>query len=195
MEVKEAVRFHQLSIDDWRSERRFSRWFAALGATNAILPQRRLSIALRFFQLHMPGISVEDAFCFCKAIDLSRPTNSVILTPSDNIIAFRLPGECEFKLFYTRAGQSRFTSGINPSNRRCVRYLVMNPAVALESYTASAVDTWTRRLPGEVPTTVAGHLMTLGYMATGGGLQLLIPNAARHLTISRIGRQDRLGKF
>jgi len=195
MHINEAITFFQLSIDDWRSDRRLGRWFEAMGTTDAAVPREGLSRTLRFFLLHMPNITLADALCFCIAMDFSQTVEAVRLHPGDQIIAFRTPGECEFKLFYIRPGRDRFSSGINPLDRLCVRFKVREPAVALESITAPAVDTWTKKRPGDPQGTAAGRLMTLGYQARGGGLQLLIPNAAQHLNITNVGRPDRLGNF
>ncbi|HWL10326.1 MAG TPA: hypothetical protein VNQ76_18120, partial [Planctomicrobium sp.] len=57
-------------------------------------------------------------------------------------------------------------------------------APALESFTSGAIDTWTPLADGQ-PTVTAHRAKTEGYMTTGGGLQLIIPNAQSVLHLDR----------
>ncbi len=174
-----------LSLNDFASEVGIDKWIDAIGITNAPIPRAGVRTALQFFQRRMPRIKLDDALSFCVAMDFSKEVKEVLLQPKERVIAFRLPSEAEFKLFYTRPGRSKHSSGINPADRRAVHYTVVSPAYALESYTAPASDTWTKRLPGQTAY-VNPRSNSIGYLAAGGGLQLLIPDAYRYLQVKSI---------
>ncbi len=173
-----------LSFNDFASEVGIDKWISAIGITNALVPRTGVRTALQFFQRRMPTLKLDDALSFCVAMDLSKPVKEVLLAPKERILAFRLPQEAEFKLFYTRPGRSMHSSGINPSDRTAVHYEVVSPAYALESFTAPASDTWTKRQPGQ-QAYVNPRSNSIGYLASGGGLQLLIPDAHRYLQVVR----------
>ena len=174
-----------LSLNDWMSDAGISKWIAELGVTDAPARREAVRTALQFFQTRMPTLPVTMAVNFLLAIDLSRPVREVILTPGEKVIAFRSRSESEFKLFYTRSGTSPHQSGINPAGRIAVQYVVAQPTRALETYTTGAIDVWSIPATGQA-TTVASRVNSTGVMAPGGGIQLLIPGAARTLTITHV---------
>jgi len=167
-------------MQDYRSATGILKWIAELGVANATLPREGVAISLSFFDRNMPRLSVELATDFLRAMDLSRPVRSITLTADDRVIAFRRPSEAEFKLFYTRSGASKYESGINPDGRSAVRFRVRLNCQALESYTTGAIDTWS--YPSNM--TIAPRKQTYGFMAMGGGIQLLVPDAHRWLEIA-----------
>lgn len=173
-----------LALSDYAVETGIDAWIAEIGITNAKVTRAGVRTALRFFHTRMPRVNMDTALSFCVAMDFSKEVKEVLLQPKTRIIAFRLPSESAFKLFYTRPGRSMHSSGINPADRRAMHYEVTAPAYALESYTAPAMDTWTKRLPGQ-PTFVAPRANSIGYMASGGGLQLLIPDSEKYLKLTR----------
>ena len=158
----------------------------ALSVTDAPMRRRGIRTALWFFQTHMSTLPPSMALNFLLAMDLSREVNDITLHKGEEIIAFRNRSESEFKLFYTRSGASKHSSGINPHGRIAVQYTVHNPTSALESYTTGAIDG--RSVPAAYQrTTVAPRAGSFGVMVSGRGIQLIIPKAARHLTITNLG--------
>lgn len=165
-----------LSLEDYRSDVGIGKWITEVGVGDAPVPRRNLRTALAFFSQAMPTLPVGMAANFLRAMDLSRPVNDLMLTPSDRVIAFRVGNESPFKLFYTRSGASAHTSGINPNARSIVRFAVRGTARALESYTTGTVDVWT--VPSEdQPLTFAPRASKSGVMVAGGGTQLIIPRS------------------
>ena len=165
-----------LSLNDYLSDQGIAKWFEQLGATDAPIPRANVRTALQFFSRHMSTLPAEMALNFLRAMDLSRPVKSLTLTSADSVIAFRVGNESPFKLFYTRSGASPHSSGINPAGRSAVRFRVRTAAPALESYTTGAIDVWT--VPArEQQLTVAPRANSTGYMAAGGGTQLIIPRS------------------
>jgi hypothetical protein len=173
-----------LGLSDHRTDRGITEWLAQLGVTDAPLPRSGVRTALQFFQLQMPTLPADMALNFLRAMDLSRAVKSVTLSRADTLIAFRVQGESPFKLFYTRGGASPYSSGINPANRGVVRFRVKSPCLALESYTSGAIDIWTTPAPGQ-RLSIAPRANTTGVMAAGGGIQLIVPNAAGVLEVVR----------
>ncbi len=174
-----------LSLSDWMSDKGVAKWIAALSVTDA--PARRAGIktSLQFFQSKMPGLPSAMALNFLLAMDLSRSVAVVTLQKGEKVIAFRNRTESEFKLFYTRPGASVHASGINPQGRIAVQYSVHNPTSALESYTTGAIDVWS--VPAaDQKLSIAPRASSYGVMASGGGIQLVIPDAARNLTITNV---------
>ncbi len=169
-----------LSLQDYKSDTDIRKWIDELGIVNAALPRDGVAKSLSFFDRHMPRLGVEQASDFLRAMDLSRPVRSVMLTSHDRVIAFRRAGEAEFKLFYCRSGSSKYESGINPEGRSVVRFRVRLNCPALESYSTGVIDTWS--YPSNM--TIAPRKKSYGYMAMGGGAQLLIPDAHRWLEIA-----------
>lgn len=171
-----------LSLHDHLSERGLGKWLAPLGVTPAPMPRTNVRTALAFFARHMPTLPAPLAFEFLRAMDLSRPVRALTLHPPDGLIAFRTGSESPFKLFYARRGASQFDSGINPAGRSVVRFRVRAAAPALESYTTGAIDVWTIPAEGD-PRTIAPRVNSSGYMAMGGGLQLIVPRAPTVLEV------------
>ena len=174
-----------LSLRDWMSEKGLAKWIAALGVTDAPMRRGGIKTSLRFFQSRMSTLPASMALNFLLAMDLSRDVKNLTLRKGEKIIAFRNRSESEFKLFYTRAGASRHTSGINPHGRITVQYTVDNPTPALESHTTGTIDVWS--VPAAYQrATIAVRAGSYGVIATGGGIQLIIPDAARNLTITNV---------
>lgn len=174
-----------LSLRDWMSAKGVSKWISELGVTDAPMRQAGVKTALRFFQTRMSTLPTSMALNFLLAMDLSRAVNDITLRKGEKIIAFRNRSESEFKLFYTRSGGSKHTSGINPHGRIAVQYTVHNATPALESHTTGAIDVWS--FPAAYQrTTIAPRAGSYGVMAAGGGIQLIIPDAARNLTITSV---------
>ncbi len=174
-----------LSLNDWMSDQGLAKWITALGVTDAATRREGIRTSLRFFQTNMSTLPVSMALNFLSAMDLSRQVSSLTLSMGEKIIAFRNRHESEFKLFYTRSGASVHNSGVNPDGRIAVQYSVHNPTPALESYTTGAIDVWS--IPAAYQqTTIAVRAGTYGVMAAGGGIQLIIPDAARNLTITHV---------
>ena len=90
---------------------------ASLGVTDAPVPRAGLVCALEFFALRMPSLSENDQFDFLRGMDLHSPMRQVTLAPGQQLAAFRKAGENPLKLFYTKAGTSIYSLGINPSSR------------------------------------------------------------------------------
>lgn len=174
-----------LNLRDWMSEAGVAKWVAALGVTDAPMRRAGIKTSLEFFQTRMPALPAAMALNFLLAMDLSRTVTSSTLHVGEKVIAFRSRTESEFKLFYTRSGASKHTSGINPHGRVAVQYSVHNPTPALESYTTGAIDVWS--IPAQHQhTSIAVRAGSYGVMAAGGGIQLIIPDAARNLTITNV---------
>jgi hypothetical protein len=179
---------NDLSLRDWMSDKSVSKWITKLSVTDAPMRRAGVKTALRFFQTRMPTLHPSRALDFLHAMDLSRPVNGITLRKDAKILAFRKPSESEFKLFYTRSGASKHTSGINPHGRIAVQYTVHNSTPALESYTTGVIDVWS--IPAEIKhLTISIRADNVGVMAAGGGIQLMIPAAARSLTITNVGKQ------
>lgn len=165
-----------LSLSDYRSDAGVQKWVAAAGVTDAPVPRQNIRVALAFFSQAMPSLPAEMAANFLRAMDLSRPVADRVLTSADRVIAFRVGNESPYKLFYTRAGASPHSSGINPAGRSVVRFEVRSTARALETYTSGTLDVWT--LPSsEQPRYIAVRALSTGVMVAGGGTQLIIPRA------------------
>jgi hypothetical protein len=172
----------QLSLNDHLSEKGLDKWLAQLGVTPAPVPRTNVRVALHFFAQHMMALPAGMALNFLRAMDLSRPVRSLTLSPPEAVIAFRVGNESPFKLFYTRPGASPYGSGINPAGRSIVRFRVRAAAPALKSYTTGAIDVWT--VPADdQPLTVAPRSNTTGFMAAGGGIQLIIPRSHERLAM------------
>lgn len=176
---------NDLSLRDWMSKEGVSKWIGALSVTDAPVRRQGIEASLRFFQKHMPRLPASMALNFLAAMDLSRRVGEASLGKNDKVIAFRSRSEAEFKLFYTRSGASKHNSGINPHGRVAVQYVVHQPTTALESYTSGAIDVWS--IPADYQrSAIAPRAGTYGVMVFGGGTQLIIPNAARNLTLTRV---------
>ena len=174
-----------LSLSDWMSDKGVAKWISALGLTDASIRRAGIATSLRFFQARMPALPASMALNFLLAMDLSREVVARTLSKDEKVIAFRSRTESEFKLFYTRSGASKHTSGIIPHGRIAVQYIVHNPTVALESYTTGAIDVWSVPAVNQ-QSAIAPRALTYGVMAAGGGTQLIIPDAARNLTITHV---------
>jgi len=169
-----------LSFDDRSSDAGADRWIAQIGVTPAPVPRRGVRTALRFFAERMPTLPVEMALNFLRAMDLSLEVRALTLTPGEAVIAFRTDAEIAsnpFRLFYARPGASKFELGINDTGRRAVRFHVRAAAPALESHTTGALDVWSIPANGQ-PLFRSPRANKVGYMASAGGVQLLIPNSA-----------------
>jgi hypothetical protein len=165
-----------LNMSDYRSDVGISKWIAEVGVSDAPVPRSNLRTALAFFSHAMPALPTAMAANFLRAMDLSRPVVDGLLTPADRVVAFRVGNESPFKLFYTRAGASPYSSGINPAGRSIVRFEVRGTARALESYTSGTLDVWT--IPSEdQPLTFSPRAKRSGVMVGGGGTQLIIPRS------------------
>lgn len=176
-----------LSLRDGMSVEGVSKWIAALSVTDSPIRRAGVKTSLQFFQSKMPRLPTSMALNFLMAMDLSRVVNQLTLSKGEKIIAFRSRTEAEFKLFYARPGASKHTSGINPSGRIAVQYTVHHPTAALESYTTAAIDVWS--IPAAYQrTTIAPKARSFGVMAAGGGIQLIIPDAARNLTVTNVAK-------
>lgn len=171
---------NKLSLSDHRSEAGLGKWIEALSIPDARLRRAHLREALAFFSELMPTLQPDDALSFLRAMDLSRPVRRVLLNKDDRLIAFRTGHESPFKVFYARRGAAMQTSGINPASRNAVHFIVRASCWALESYTTGANDTWTRPEAGQ-PLRLDPHTGRAGYLAGGGGVQLIIPQSYNSL--------------
>jgi hypothetical protein len=162
-----------LSLRDFMSDAGISKWVTALGVADAPAPRRNIGAALTFFASYMPHLAPDMALNFIRAMDISKDVRPVYLAAGDRLIAFRLPTESPFKLFFARRGASPHHSGIDPTDRAAVHFVVRAPLMALQSYTTGAIDTWTRR----TGTAIAPRAGTYGVLASGGGLQVLVPDS------------------
>jgi hypothetical protein len=178
-----------LSLKDHLSDAGIAKWVAEVGCTDAPIPRRNIKVALHFFDEKMPALPIADAVGFIAAMDLSKAVNRVFLHPGDQVIGFRTGSESPFKLFFARRGASAHRSGINTANRGVVHFKVRVAIQVLESFTTAAIDTWTRRDPGQT-TTVAprakkwfGREHEFGVMVRGGGAQLIIPESYNTLLV------------
>ena len=140
----------------------YEKWLGELGVTSSPVTRAGLATALQFFHMRMPTLPRAMQLAFLKGMDLHRPVRQVTLAPPDVVAAFRKATEDPMKLFYTRAGTPVHALGVNPNPRGFMRYRVVRPTVALESRASAARDTWTEARE---------------YVAGGGGVQLVIPDA------------------
>jgi hypothetical protein len=168
-----------LSLRDFMSDTGVAKWIAALGVTDAPTPRGNIRVALSFFANYMPTLAVETALAFLRAMDLSRTVRLVHITSGERLIAFRRATESPFKLFYARSGASVHRSGVDPTDRNVVHFVVRAPFVALESFTTGANDTWS----GTRGTAIAPRVGTYGVLASGGGLQLIVPESYKQLLV------------
>ena len=168
-----------LSLGDSLSDAGITKWMTALGVTSAPVPRRNVGEAVGFFARQMPHLKPEMALNFLRAMDLSKSVQAIILPPGERLIAFRLATESPFKLFFARSGASPFRSGIDPTGRSAIHFVSRAPVPALESFTSGANDTWT----GNGGPAIAPRAGTYGVLATGGGLQLLIPESYSRLLL------------
>ena len=166
-----------LSLRDHATPAGIAKWLSEISVNDAAVPRAGIKTALQFFAGKMPTLKPELAADFLRAMDLSRPVRALTLAVNERVIAFRKPNEDPIKLFYTRSGSSKFNSGINPADRAAVHFRVRVPCPALESYTTGAIDVWS--CPSSM--TVAPRANSTGFMAMGGGIQLIIPDARRCL--------------
>lgn len=176
----------KLALADHMSDAGLEKWIAALGVVSAPVPRANVREALSFFQSYIARLDPAMALNFLRATDVSKRVRRVLLQPNERLIAFRSGAETQFKLFFTRAGQSKHSSGVNPEGREAAHFTVRTPVMALESYAAPAIDTWTRLAPGQ-RSTVAPRANSAGYMASGGGLQLIVPESYGHLLVKSHG--------
>jgi hypothetical protein len=144
-------------------------WLDALSVTDAPLTRAGVTTALRFFDTRMPSLRAGLRFAFLKGIDLHKPVGEVLLEPKTTLAAFRRLNEEPVRLFYTKVGTAVSQLGVNPAARGFRRFRVVRPVSALESRAAAARDTWTDA------STV--------YVAAGGGVQFIIPDAAGGLEV------------
>lgn len=172
----------KLSLHDWMTDMGLVKWFVQLNATDAPRPRANLKTALKFFHTQMATLPPSMALNFMLATDLSRSVKAIQLSSRDNLIAFRSGYESPFKLFYTRTGGSKQTSGINPFGRTAVRFKVRMPCPALESYTTGAKDVWSM-VADYQRLTLAPRDGSFSVMAAGGGIQLIIPKSYRFLEV------------
>ena len=173
-----------LSLSDYLDPHRLDDWLAALGIPAAPTRREGVRTALQFFAAQMPTLPAHEALSFLLAMDLSRRVRIVLLAEETKVAAFRLPDEPLHKLFYSKVGSDKHDLGINPADRQFVRFEVVYTAAALESYTTGAIDTWTRPLPGQkLVVAPRGKPNTKGYLARGGAIQYIIPNASRYLKV------------
>jgi hypothetical protein len=171
-----------LSLNDYLSPAGLAKWIQQIGVTDAPVPRQGVRVALEFFARQMPALPPQMALNFLRAMDLSRPVQSIALRIGEPLIAFRVGNESPFKLFYARPGASPHTSGINPAGRQIVRFKARVGAPALESFTTGAIDVWT--IPGDAqPMTVAPRANSTGVMVAGGGSQIIVPRAYTVLEI------------
>ena len=173
----------ELRLKDWMNETQLAKWFVQLNATDAPRSRANLKTALKFFHRHMARLPPDTALSFMLATDLSKPVKAIQLSSRDNLIAFRSGFESPFKLFYTRTGASKHTSGINPFGRTAVRFKVRMPCPALESYTTGTKDVWSL-VDAKDELIVAPRNKSYSVMATGGGIQLIVPKSYRFLEVA-----------
>ena len=145
----------------------FDKWLKEVGVSDAPLTRSGLSTALQFFHAHMPNLPRSLRIAFLKGMDLHKQVRTTELNPPTVVAAFRKCTEDPFKLFYTKAGTSVRTLGVNPATRQFQRFRVRTRVVVLESRCASARDTWTDP--------------TQAVIAEGGGVQFIIPDSFRPL--------------
>jgi hypothetical protein len=147
----------------------YRKWLSELGVSDAPLVRTGLATALTFFHARMPSLSRHLRVAFLKGMDLHRPVLETTLRPPAVVAAFRKCNEDPFRVFYTRAGTALQALGLNPRDREFRRFRVVSPVLVLESRCAPARDTWTD----------AGHPV----LASGGGIQYIIPESYRPLEL------------
>jgi hypothetical protein len=173
-----------LVLADHLSEKGLDKWISALSVSNAPALRRHVQVALRFFARHMPALQPDVALSFIRCMDLSKNVAEIPLVKGERLIAFRSPSEDPFKLFYTRSGADANKSGINPAGRSARSFTVRTPSVALQSFATGANDTWSRPLSAK-HMSVSPRGNTTGFLAAGGGVQLIVPNAHTVLLFDR----------
>jgi hypothetical protein len=129
----------------------------------APLVRENVRTALEFFQSYMPTLDDKRKGGFLRGMDVHKGVAVTRLVPGTVLVAYRLAVESPYKLFYTKVGTSMDHLGVNPADRGFRRFRVRLAAPALVSRASDIRDTWS----------IAG----LGYLAGGGGLQYIIPNA------------------
>jgi len=144
-------------------------WLAALGVTDAPVPRAGVVTALRFFGRYMSALPPEERLSFLKGMDLHSPVRIVTLAPPAIVAAFRYGPQNPYRLFYTRAGTSPRTLGVDPNGRSFRRFRVTQPVEVLESRCTSARQTWTDPDARTV--------------FDGGGIQYVIPRSDQVLLV------------
>jgi hypothetical protein len=147
----------------------YEKWLQEIGVTDAPVVRAGLLATLSFFHLRMPDLPRSMRLNFLKAMDLHSPVSEITLSPGNIVAAFRKSTEDPLKLFYTKPGSSPHQLGVNPNDRGFMRYRVRRPAPALQSRATAAVDTWTDNRQY--------------YVASGGAIQLIIPDAHAALEV------------
>lgn len=145
------------------------KWLAELGVSNAPMTRAGLATALDFFHREMPELPRPMRFNFLKGMDLHKPVQRVMLSPPALLAAYRRATEDPLKLFFTKAGTSIHSLGVNPGGRAFQRFRIVRPAPALESIATGAIDKWSD----------AGN----PYIADGGGRQYIVPRAWMYLEV------------
>lgn len=153
------------------------KWLSEIGASNSPRSRAGLTTALRFFHAQMPLLERPKRRSFLRAMDLSKPVTVTILAPPTIVAAFRKPDEDPLKLFYTKPGTSVLLLGVNPDSRAFARFRVRHPVPVLESTTSGF------RIEQDPNARDEGRYSPPEYIASGGRVQYVIPNAWRHLDV------------
>lgn len=151
-----------------------TKWLSEIGVSDAPLCRAGLATALKFFDSQMPSLPRETRLSFLKAMDLHKPVKLTVLAPPAIVAAWRKDDEDPLKLFYTKGGTSVHALGVDPSGRSFVRFRVLHTVPVLESITSGFRVKGKADLNGIEPPP---------YVASGGGIQYVIPNASQHLDV------------
>lgn len=176
MDLRQLIRNKEDAHTPFLMGHGYQKWFDRLSVSDSPLTRMNLAEALGFFHRYMSLLPREMRMNFLKGMDLHERKHRVrtLILPVGTVLsAFRKMNEDPFRLFYTKVGGSIHYLGLNPHQRYFRRFRVISQhCVALESRCAPAIDTWTDQ--------------NTHYVAGGGGLQYILPNALMHLELVQL---------
>lgn len=159
-------------------------WIDALNINHAPVRAAGVKTSLKFIARHMKTLPSATALSFLRCIDLSKPVREQRLRPGEILVAYRALKESPVRLFYTRKGYLGSELGVNFEGKVRKVFRVTASLPALESYTSSAIDTWSKVQPGQDFTLRKVYNpdtkqleWKASMVAPGRGLQLMIPDA------------------
>jgi hypothetical protein len=136
-----------------------------IGATPSPVRRAGARAALTYFARYAPHLSVAKQVSYLKAMDLSRPVDTVDLHAGDRVAAFR-HHTADWGEFYTHLGADPTKLGVLLEGRQYREYEVARRIPALRSWTSAFMHS---------------------ARGSGGAMQLIIPQASLHLRVSQRG--------
>ncbi|MCU0636306.1 MAG: hypothetical protein MUE41_15675 [Gemmatimonadaceae bacterium] len=147
------------------SDADIDRVLTAIGATPSPVRREGARVALTYFARYAPHLSVATQHSYLRAMDLSRPVDTVDLHAGDRVAAFR-HHTADWGEFYTPLGSDPTKLGVLLEGRQYREYEVARRIPALRSRTSAFMHE---------------------ARGSGGAVQLIIPQASLHLRVSQRG--------